>query len=272
MNRYLQPGCTAIVTGAGSGFGKGLADALIKRGLTVLYTDINASAVEAAAHATGAAWQVLDVTDANAVAGCIDTFATRHGKLDLIVNNAGFAVAGEARDTSPADYRRIVEVNLMGMVNGALPAYQRMVAQGGGLVVNIASLAGLVPFPLCASYAMTKAGIVNFSHTLRCEAAAFGVQVSVVCPSFIDTSIFDHAQYVKQDQRSLKSMLLFPMMTLEKAVRITLAGLERRQATIVFPFHARLLWRTTRLLQQVPNPITNLLLRRARAVSQRVTD
>lgn len=264
MNRYLQRGCSAIVTGAASGFGKGLADALVERGLKVLYTDINAAAVEAAATATGAAWQMLDVTDAAAVARCIDAFAARYGKLDLIINNAGFAVAGEARDTSPADFRQIVEVNLMGVVNGALPAYQRMVAQGGGHVVNIASLAGLVPFPLCASYAMTKAGVVNFSHSLCCEGAALGVQVSVVCPSFIDTSIFDNARYVKQDKSALTSMLVFPMMRLDQAVRATLAGIERQQATIIFPFHARLLWRLTRLWHQVPNFLTNLMLRKLR--------
>jgi short-subunit dehydrogenase len=265
MNRFTQPGCTALVTGAASGLGKGLADALAARGLAVLYTDINAQGAAQAAEATGSAYAELDVTDAAAFAACIERFTAQHGKLDCIINNAGFAVAGEARDTTPADYRQIVEVNLMGVVNGALPAYQRMAKQGGGQVVNIASLAGLSPFPMCASYAMTKAGVVNFSHTLRCEGAGLGVQVSVVCPSFIETSIFDNARYIGHDKTTLQAMIPFPTMSLRKAVKATLKGIDANQATIVFPFHAQLLWSVTRLLQKVPNPVTNKMMREVRS-------
>jgi short-subunit dehydrogenase len=265
MNRYTQSGCVALVTGAASGLGKGLADALAARGLTVLYADINATAVAQAAAATQSESAVLDVADTDAFAACINSLVARHGRLDLIINNAGFAVAGEALHTTPHDYRRIVDVNLMGVVNGALPAYQLMAKQGGGQIVNIASLAGLTPFPLCASYAATKAAVVNFSHTLRCESIGLGVQISVVCPSFIDTPIFDHATFVAQDKNTLQTMIPFPSMPLEKAVRATLRGIDANQATIVYPFHAKLVWWATRLFQMVPNPVTSKMMRDVRA-------
>jgi NAD(P)-dependent dehydrogenase (short-subunit alcohol dehydrogenase family) len=264
MNPYLQPGCTALVTGAASGLGKGLADALAKRGLKVLYADIN-PAVEQAAQATDSASAVFDVADSAAFAACIDAVVAKHGKLDCIINNAGFALAGEARDCTPEDYRRVVDVNLMGVVNGSLPAYRQMAKQGGGHVVNIASLAGLTPFPMCASYAMTKAGVVNFSHTLRCEGAGLGVRVSVVCPSFIDTPIMENARYIGQNKERLKQSIPFPTLPLDKAVQKTLGGMDKNHATIVFPFHAKLLWRLTRYFHRIPNPVTNKMMRDIRA-------
>ena len=266
MNKFIQRGCTAIVTGAASGLGKGLADALVARGLTVLYTDINAGGVQAAATATDSAWEVLDVADTDAVAACIDRFATQHGKLHLIINNAGFALAGEALHTSAHDYKRVVDVNLMGVVNGSLPAYQRMAAHGGGHVVNIASLAGLVPFPFAASYALTKAGVVNFSHSLRCEGEALGVQVSVVCPAFIETQIFDNAQTRNMDRAQIKAENPLPSMPLAQAVTNILKGVDRNQATIVFPFHAKLLWWLVRMLPIHPNAITRKMVSKARAL------
>lgn len=268
-NGFMQPGCTALVTGAGSGFGKGLAHALAQRGLKVLYTDINAATAEQAAKETNSRWAVLDVADADAFKACIDGIVAEHGRFDLIINNAGFAVAGEARDTQPSDYRRIVEVNLMGVVNGALPAYQQMVKQGGGHIVNIASLAGLAPFPFAASYAMTKAGVVNFSHTLACEAEDFGVKVSVVCPSFIRTPIYDNATFVKQDKEELLSAIILPWMPIEDAVKATLRGVEKQRTTIIFPFHARLLWWASRLVHWIPHPFTQAIVRKARASRRR---
>lgn len=270
MNRHTQTGCTAIVTGAASGLGRGLADALVARGLHVVYADVNGDgATWAAASAPGpgsAQAATLDVSDAGAFAALIEGVIATRGRLDLLINNAGFAVTGEARDTPLHDWRRIVDVNLMGPVHGTLHAYQRMAAQGGGQIVNIASLAGLVPAPLLAAYAMTKGGVVQLSHALRCEGAGLGVQVSVVCPSFIKTSIFANARYHNTTRGATETLMArIPVMDLEPAVRATLAGIDANQATIVFPWHARLLWRATRLMPRVPNPITDMLMRRFRA-------
>lgn len=269
MNRHTRKDCTAIVTGAASGLGRGLADALVARGLHVVYADIDGNAASAAVAESGgpggAQAAKLDVSEAGAFADLIDGTVAARGRLDLLINNAGFAVAGEARDTPLEDWRRIVDVNLMGVVHGSLHAYRRMAAQGGGQIVNIASMAGLVPAPMMAAYAMTKGGVVQFSHALRCEGAGLGIRVSVVCPSFIKTSIFANARYRNTTRSAAEAMLQrLPFVELETAVRDTLAGVDADKATIVFPRYARLLWLATRLVPWIPNPVTDRVMRRVR--------
>jgi NAD(P)-dependent dehydrogenase (short-subunit alcohol dehydrogenase family) len=267
MNRYTQPGCVAIVTGAASGLGKGLADAYAARGLQVVYADINEAGVRAAAAAAGPRCEAagLDVADPQACTALIADVVARKGRLDLMFNCAGYAVMGEVQDTSLDDWRRIVDVNLMGSVHCAVQAYKQMARQGGGQIATIASLAGLTPMPLGASYATTKAALVHFSHTLRCEGHGLGIGVSVICPSFIDTNIFNHAQYRNSDQQSARSLIPMKFLSVDQAVRSMLAGVDANRATIVFPFHAKLLWWLQRLLQQSPNPVTDRVMVRVRA-------
>jgi NAD(P)-dependent dehydrogenase (short-subunit alcohol dehydrogenase family) len=269
MNRFTQPGCVALVTGAASGLGKGLADAYAGRGLLVVYADIDEAGARAAAAAAGPGCEAarLDVADANACVALVDSIVARKGRLDLLFNCAGFAVSGEVQHIALDDWRRIVDVNLLGNVYCAVHAYKQMVKQGGGQIAIIASLAGLLPMPMGSPYATTKAALVNFSHTLRCEGADLGVQVSVLCPSFIETNIFNNASYRQTDQQSLRDLIPLPLMTLEIAVVRMLRGVDANQATLVFPAHARLLWWLQRLLPMIPNPLTNHLMRKVRSSS-----
>ncbi|MES2073005.1 MAG: SDR family oxidoreductase [Pseudomonadota bacterium] len=271
MNRYTQAGCTALVTGAASGLGKGLADAYAARGLHVVYADINEAGVLAATAAAGpnCIGVQLDVADAHACLALIDEIVARRGRLDLLINCAGYAVAGETQNTTVDDWRRIVDVNLLGNVHCAVHAYKQMVRQGGGQIATIASLAGLLPMPMSSPYATTKAALVNFSHTLRAEGQALGVQVGVVCPSFIDTAIFDHAHYREVDQQGLRSLIPLPLLTVEQAVRKMLAGIDANRATVVFPLHAHLLWWGQRLLPVMSNPVHKLLMKKARALRKK---
>jgi short-subunit dehydrogenase len=277
-NPHLQAGACAIVTGAASGLGQGLADALMARGMNVMYADIRLDAAQAAALQANARHScerasaaALDVADSGAFARLIQDFTAKCGRLDLIINNAGFAVAGEALVSQPEDYRRIVDVNLMGVINGTLPAYQQMAQQAhGGHIVNIASLAGLVPFPFAAGYATTKAAVVGFSNTLRCEGESLGVKVTTLCPSFIDTRIFENATYLQLDAPTVKKSNPLPTMRLDEAVAHALRGIEKNVDTLVFPFHAKLLWWLTRLHHRLPNPFTNLMVKKAREMQQKI--
>ncbi len=142
-----------------------------------------------------------------------------------------------------------------------------MVRQGGGQIATIASLAGLLPMPMGSPYATTKAALVNFSHTLRCEGAGLGVGVSVVCPSFIETNIFNNARYRQTDQQSLRDLIPLPLMTLDNGVSRMLDGVDANMATLVFPAHARLLWWLQRMLPMAPNPVTNHVMRKIRGGS-----
>ncbi len=124
MNRFTQPGCVALVTGAASGLGKGLADAYADRGLQVVYADIDEAGAHAAAAARPHCEAVrLDVADADACVALIDAIVARKGRLDLLFKCAGFAVTGAVQPLALDDWRRIVDVNLLGNVYCAVHAY-----------------------------------------------------------------------------------------------------------------------------------------------------
>jgi NAD(P)-dependent dehydrogenase (short-subunit alcohol dehydrogenase family) len=118
------------------------------------------------------------------VQALVSDLVARYGVLDYIFNNAGISVCADARDLEIAHWRKVIDVNLMGVVYGTHAAYQQMVKQGHGHIVNIASLAGLVPFPTNAPYAASKHAVVGLSLSMRTEGEALGVKVSAVCPGF----------------------------------------------------------------------------------------
>ena len=249
-------GKAAFVTGGASGIGRGLCEALAARGADVCVADLDFEGARAVAdgilRAGGKARALrLDVADGEAVAHALESA----GQLDYVFNNAGFAVIGEVRDSDFASWRRIVDVNLMGVVAGSLAAYKIMVNQGDGHIVNTASLAGLAGMPTGAAYATTKAGVVMFSQMLRAEGAELGVKVSAACPGFIRTPIFDNAQYLRVDKERVLRHIPLPIIELAPAIEGILAGVERNDALIVLPFYARLLWRLLRWFPFLAGPI-----------------
>ncbi len=242
----------AIVTGGASGIGKALCEDLAGRGATVLVADIDLAGAQAAAAAIagrgGRAFAVhVDVREAGGVQALVDDAVREHGRLDLMFNNAGIGVGGELRDLTLDHWRTAVEVNLMGVVHGVAAAYPVMLRQGTGHIVNIASLAGLVPAPGFGPYAATKAAVVSLTSILRAEAETFGVRASVVCPGFVKTRIFEHAIGTKVDKEELTSRIGMPFMPAGDAARRILEGVERNQGMIVFPSNSRMVWRLMRL-------------------------
>ena len=190
-------GKVAVVTGGASGIARALGAGLAAQGAHVVLADLDREGADAAAAELASASKAsvhgvaLDVRDREAVIGVVDDVVARHGRLDLMVNNAGIALGGQSHLMPPEHWDRVIDVNLRGVVNGVLAAYPRMVAQGDGHLVNVASMAGLAPTPLTAAYTMTKHGVVGLSTTLRPEAAMHGVRVTVVCPGAIETPILD---------------------------------------------------------------------------------
>ena len=253
----------AIVTGGASGIGRALGAALVRRGDRVVLADVDGAAAEETAdllRATGpgtATAAVVDVREADAVASVVTGTAERHGRLDLLFNNAGIGIGGPVQELSTAHWDRAVDVNLRGVVHGVQAAYPLMLRQGHGHIVNTASLAGLLPGPGMAPYATTKWAVVGLSLSLRGEAARRGVRVSVVCPGGIDTPILDKGMPADlprvpsaegTDTRAVITRMSGGRLYGADALAAdVLRGVDRNRAVIVTPRHARVLWRLMRL-------------------------
>ena len=237
----------AIVTGGASGLGRALCCELVRDGVFVVVADLN----EAAAHETvslliaagGQAEAVrLDVTQQPEVDRVVEEIAARHGRLDFMFNNAGFAIAGDTIEMTPDQWRSILAVNVEGCIWGTMAAYRIMAKQRFGHIVNTASIAGLAPLPLSAAYAMTKHAVVGMSLTMRSEAEWYGVKLSVACPGFIATHLFDNGVGLgKLPFRETTATGVRLAIPPERAAKLMLAGVRRNQAVIVFPLHGKLI-------------------------------
>src|SRR6516162_329589 len=216
-----------IITGGASGIGRALGQELARQGATVVIADVNwlgAQEVAGAIVATGGAAfaACVDVRHAADVQSLVDDVVKRHGRLDLIFNNAGIGVGGELHELSLNCWRTAIETNLMGVVHGIAAAYPVMVRHGAGQIVNIASLAGLIASPGLGPYAATKGAVVSLTHALRVEGAAFGVRANVVCPGFVDTAIYENAIGVKFDKKDLLERVGLPVIPASDAARAIL--------------------------------------------------
>ena len=242
----------AIVTGGASGIGRAICEALGKNGAEVIVSDIdtngaNRVADEIIRHGGTARAAHLDVTSEEDTKKLIAQTAGEHGRLDYMFNNAGIAIQGEVRDMKKEHWDRIININLLGVLHGTIAAYTRMVEQGFGHIVNTASILGLVSIATNCLYATTKHAIVGLSTSLRAEGAGLGVKVSVVCPGFVQTGLYDAATILRADNDEFYAQVPFKRMDVTKAAREILKGVERNKAIIVFPFHARFLWWLHRL-------------------------
>ena len=182
-------GGIAIVTGGASGIGRALAEELAKRGCEVVLADLQielAQEVASEINASGgkASATKVDVRDFPAMKQLVQDTFERNGRLDYIFNNAGISIGGNVNHFGIEDWNQILDTNLRGVINGIQAAYQIMINQGFGHIVNTASMAGLMPSPGAVAYAATKCAVVGLSQSLRAKAAHFGVRVSVLCPAW----------------------------------------------------------------------------------------
>jgi NAD(P)-dependent dehydrogenase (short-subunit alcohol dehydrogenase family) len=185
----------ALVTGAASGIGYECALAFAKRGANLVLSDINAPALEAARQeiaATGVRCMahVCNVASEDAVAALAAAVQKDVGAIDVLVNNAGVAFLGAFEETPIAQWRRILDVNVLGIVHcidAFLPAMRA--AGGPRKIVNVASLAGVAPAPNMCAYAASKHAVIGLSEVLALELHATELSVLVVCPGIINTNI-----------------------------------------------------------------------------------
>ena len=244
---------SAIVTGAGSGIGAALSRALVATGATVVCADLDLGAAEktvASVAGPGTARAVeLDVTSAAQVATLVDEVAAGHGSLDLMFNNAGISIGGETQELTLDHWNSIIDVNIRGVVHGVHAAYSRMVEQRSGHIVNTASMGGLMAAGLLTSYVMTKHAVVGLSLALRSEAAAFGVGVTAVCPSAVDTPILDKGAVGRFHGRDyyLKGQGIRRPLDPGVLADQVLVAVAENKPLLVTPLAARIAWRIGRL-------------------------
>jgi NAD(P)-dependent dehydrogenase (short-subunit alcohol dehydrogenase family) len=242
----------AIVTGGASGIGRALCEELARQGALAVVADINAEGAQAvaasiAAQGGRAIAALLDVTRAEDVERLVAETLRDHGRLDFMFNNAGIGVGGEVRNLSLDHWRKAIDINLWGVIYGTAAAYSTMLRQGSGHIVNIASAAGLVGEPGLIPYSVTKSAVVALSTALREEAAGFGVRVTVVCPGFVDTAIYENAIGIRVDKDEFLRKLPVRLVSAPDAALKILRGVERNQSIVVFPFYARLAWWLVRI-------------------------
>ncbi len=190
MNQIDLKGRVAVVTGAASGIGRATAKRLGADGAALELWDAAAEGLAETASDTGGNATTLSVADDEAVAAAAAAAAERHGRIDILVNCAGIAGdIGPVVEADPAEWRRVIEVNLTGTFLCCRAVLPHMQGSGYGRIVNIASVAGKEGNPNAAHYSASKAGVITFTRALGKEVAGSGVLVNCITPAVIETPI-----------------------------------------------------------------------------------
>ncbi|WP_233358547.1 SDR family NAD(P)-dependent oxidoreductase [Thermomonospora amylolytica] len=278
-------GALAVVTGAGSGFGRATALALAERGATVIAADVDGAAAERTAALAGALGPAatacrVDVADAAAMERFAAAVRDGHRVPDIVVNNAGIAVSGPFLDTGLEDWDRIMGVNLWGVIHGCRLFGAQMAERSralptrpdrpnkGGHIVNIASAAAYSPSRALPAYCTTKAAVLMLSECLRAELAPERIGVTAVCPGFSETNIVRNARIVGMDEARAERLRALGQRGLrlrryppEKVAERIVEAIVKNKPVVAVNAEARLLRGLSRLspaamrlLARVPAP------------------
>ncbi|MFH0832497.1 MAG: SDR family oxidoreductase [Candidatus Aenigmatarchaeota archaeon] len=185
-------GKVAIVTGAASGIGRGIAIRFAKEGANVVVADMNLDGAEKVAEEIGSDKAIAvktDVSSAKDVDSMVNTAVNKFGKLDILVNNAGIYVQKPFLDTTEQEWDRVLDVNLKSVFLCTKRAIPEMLKQGKGKVISIASIAGQVGFAASSAYCASKGGIINLTRELALEFAPKKININAIGPGVIETNM-----------------------------------------------------------------------------------
>ena len=235
-----------LITGAGSGLGRSLAIELAQRNIHLLLSDksiegldqTQAMVSEAGGNCTT---YPFDLSNQLELVDWIMHIIDEHTTVDWLINCAGFSITSAALDLKLEQWQKIVSINLQASITLSTICAQHMVRHGSGRIINVASMFGQLPAPSGIAYATTKHALIGFTRTLEVELRETGVQTHLVCPGFLNTSLFDNAEYV-----GISKTLILPdtskMMSPKQAAKQILMGVDANKAWIIFPLYVRLLW------------------------------
>ncbi|MEW6055146.1 MAG: SDR family NAD(P)-dependent oxidoreductase [Bdellovibrionota bacterium] len=213
MKRF--DGKVVVITGAASGIGRATALAFAREGAKLYLTDINQQALEGfkeELRAKGAAVSacVVDSRDQRQMRQFADAVSQAEGRVDVLCNNAGIGYGAPAGEQTLEDWKRVIDINLWGVIHGIhafLPVLER---QGGDAhIVNVASMAGLIGFPGLSAYCTTKFAVVGLSESLAAELAVKHIRVTAICPGVVNTAIVESASIAHQGRFAKDSVARF---------------------------------------------------------------
>ncbi|MFD0316066.1 SDR family oxidoreductase [Streptomyces flavalbus] len=253
--RYAERfgGQLVLVTGAGSGIGQATAYAFAAAGARVVAVDRDAESAARTAETSRllgapAAWaETVDVSDEQAMEKLADKVATEYGVVDVLVNNAGIGLAGPFLATTTEDWRRVLDVNLWGVIHGCRLFGRQMAERGqGGHIVNTASAAAYQPSRALPAYGASKAAVLMLSESLRAELAGQGIGVTAICPGFVNTNITSTARFAGADpeeerRRRKRTARLYGLRNYppEKVADAILRAVVRNEAVVPVTAEAR---------------------------------
>jgi len=255
LSRRL-PGKRAFITGAGSGLGLEFARALVAEEWAVGLFDVDPSTLakaegELSARSTRVHAFPGDVRDHDELTVAVNSFADIVGGLDLMINNAGVACAGSLLEIPPEDWRWIVEINILGVVNGCRAGVPHLQRSGRGILLNIASAAAFVSPPFLTPYSATKAAVVSIGESLAVELANARIQVSVAMPGFMHTGLLKTARGPERERAIAEETMRNSRYSATDGARDILLGAARGELYIVLPKAMRNVWRFKRWLPDI---------------------
>lgn len=246
-------GQLVLVTGAGSGIGRATAFAFAEAGARVVAVDRDAESAARTAEmsrliGSPEAWgETVDVTDEQAMEKLAEKVAGEYGIVDVLVNNAGIGLSGSFLDTSAEDWKKVLDVNLWGVIHGCRLFGKQMAERGqGGHIVNTASAAAYQPSKALPAYSTSKAAVLMLSECLRAELAGQGIGVSAICPGFVNTNItatthFAGVDAEEEKRRQKKTSRLYGLRNYppEKVADAILRAVVKNQAVVPVTPEAR---------------------------------
>lgn len=265
-----QPRRNAIITGAASGLGRALALRLARDGWQIAICDINDAGSQetlALVRAAGGEGHVehLNVTSSDEWAALRERLQAKWQNLDLLVNNAGVAGAGEVGKFSLEDWHWILDINLWNGIYGCHTFVDWLKANPRGAhIINTASMAGMASAPGMAGYNVSKAGMVSLSETLYAELQPANVGVTVICPTFFATNLLKEGRFHTPDWKRLaEKAFTESKLTAEQVADSAVRAMQRKQLYVVEPASARFQWRYKRFFpQKFLNTVARMLNRR----------
>ncbi len=257
MSRMILHNKLALITGAGSGIGRGITLALAKRGCHLILCDINMDGLRETenliqSYGVKVASHQLDVADKENIMELVEYISTDYGTLDILINNAGVALSGGFEQVTEADFNWLFSINFHGVVMMTRAFLPLLRKSSDARLVNVSSIYGIIAPAGQVPYSASKFAVRGFTEALRHELQDTTIGVSVVHPGGVATSIAKNARYwegltQQQIDEELKISAKYLVLPPEKAGEIIVTGIEKRQDRILVGNDAKLIAFITRL-------------------------